>query len=58
MKNQPLTAFQQNAENEITDLLRHAGRQIEVREVLEGVVPFVSKEPQTVVKLDAGDLSI
>jgi hypothetical protein len=58
MANTPLTAFQRDAEESIRRLLAKLGRSVDSREVLRGVVPFYSPEPQTVVKLQSGDFEV
>ncbi len=58
MSTTSLTAFQRDAEEAIGRLLAQLGRVVDSREILQGVVPFYSREPQTVVKLRAGDFEV
>jgi hypothetical protein len=53
-----LTEFQQTAEHSIAAILSRAGRRLDSREILQGVVPFFSKDPQTVLKLRSGDFEV
>ncbi len=53
-----LTGFQRTAEQAITSLLLRLGRKIDSRDVLRGVVPFFSKDPQTVLKLSSADFEV
>lgn len=58
MSDAPLTGFQRDAEAAVRGLLARFGRVVESRDILRGVVPFYSPEPQTVVKLISGDLEV
>lgn len=53
-----LSEFQYKAEEALRELLARLGKTIESREVLRGVVPFYTPEPQTVVKLQSGDFEL
>jgi hypothetical protein len=53
-----LSEFQHRAEEAIRKLLASLGRTVESRQVLRGVVPFYSPEPQTVLKLQSADFEL
>jgi hypothetical protein len=58
MSEPDLTAFQISAERAVSAFLQEHHRVVERREVLRGTIPFYSREPQTALRLTAGDLQV
>jgi hypothetical protein len=58
MSDYKLTAFQESAERAVAALLKEHHRSVDEREVLRGTIPFHSRDPQTALRLKAGDLEV